>query len=142
MCWAIYAVPCDGYVQHFRLSKDYSAVTPCEILNWVVISSEKNWRLFTTRCFDQYALIVIRRMMRVGSQCMFTWDMASLKGLEAILLANEQLLYTALKMEWVDNLITKHAHLKWVMFLQIIFHKQCIELLWNFNIFLQRRHFY
>ena len=26
-------------------SRDYFAVTPREILNWVVISSEENWRL-------------------------------------------------------------------------------------------------
>ena len=27
------------------IRKDYFAVTPCEILNWVVMSSEKKWRL-------------------------------------------------------------------------------------------------
>ena len=36
-------------------------MTPCEILNWVVISSEKNW-WFTTRRFDQYALIFFIKM--------------------------------------------------------------------------------
>ena len=36
-----------------RISNDYFAVTPREILNWVVISSEKNRRLQLSKYFEQ-----------------------------------------------------------------------------------------
>ena len=58
------------FKQGMRNLQKLFAVTPCEILNWVVISSQKNWWLQLER-FHQYALVVFRRMRKLTTDSTF-----------------------------------------------------------------------